>query len=205
MLSTLRAPRGRAWLAQIEARARATEAAATAREEDAHPAAAPGAGAAPAVARSSALAQATPELPQAQSGRSNGGAAAALARPAHEAAPVWPPAERTRDIGGAAAARSHCRLTADDGAGMPGSGGGGAGSRQLGSASQSDATGAGPHAGRPCTPAACSTAKPESAAGPQGMEGAGGDLALCHWSLSAAAPSVRHGAHRGRDSRRRER
>jgi hypothetical protein len=179
MLSTLRAPHGRPWLSQIEAHARAAGAVAAPRERGAHPAAAPGAGAAPAAARLGVLAQATLEAPQVQSGRADGGAAAALARPAHEAAPARPPAERARDSGGAAAARSHCRSAADDGAGTPGSGARGAGSGPLGSASQPDTTaGAGPHAGGPCAPAACSSAEPQSAAGPHGMQGAGCDLAL---------------------------
>jgi len=111
-------------------------------------------------------------MPQVQSGRADGGAAAALAPSAHEAAPARPPAERARNVGGAAAARSHCRVAVNDGADTPGSGLRGAGSGQPGSASQSAATaGVGPHAGGPCTPAACSAAKPQSAAGPKGMVG----------------------------------
>jgi len=176
-------------MAQTEARVRTTEAAAAAREGDARPAVAPGSGAAPAAAHSSALAQATPEMPQVQSERADGCAAAALAGSAHEAAPARPPAERACDVGGAAVARSHCRAAADDGAGIPGSAARGAGSGQPGSAAQSAATaGVSPHAGGPGTPAVCSAAKPPSAAGPEGMVGTGGALCCSRCSLSAAAP-----------------
>ncbi len=158
---------------------RVTGAAAATREGDARPAVAPGSGAPPAAAHSSALAQATPEMPQVQSGRADGCMAVALAGSAYEAAPARPPAERARDVGGAAAERSHCRAAADDGPGTPGSAARGAGSGQPGSVTQSAATaGVGPHAGGPGTPAVCSAAKPQSADGPEGMVGTGGGLVL---------------------------